>query len=325
MSAAVRVMTVFAMIILAVGTGLTQTHLGSIRGTVIDPTDARVAGATVEIVHASTNIRRVLTTSGEGMFVFSQLPPGEFSISIGRDGYKTYVSRMVLQVSQRLRLEAQLELGVVTEQVTVTAPDTPIELDSSALTTVIDNQQIVQLPLDGRNFLELALLAAGTSPSPQGSAASVRGDFAMSVNGARENANAFLLDGAYNVDPKLNTPAVRPTIDAIKEFRILTSTYDASFGRHAGAQVNVTTKTGTNRFSGTAYEFFRTEELNARNVFAPTAGPAPDYRRNQFGVSLGGPLIEDRTFFFIDYEGLRLKEGGTKIANVPTLAERQGD
>ena len=320
-----RTVTVFAIIALAVVAGLTQTHLGSIRGTVTDSTDARIVGATVEIVNTSTNIRRVITTSGEGAFVISQLPPGEFDISIGRDGYKTYVSHVVLQVSQRLRLDAQLELGVVTEQVIVTAPDTPIELDSSALTTVIDNQQIVQLPLDGRNFLELALLVAGTSPSPQGSAASVRGDFAMSVNGARENANAFLLDGAYNVDPKLNTPAVRPTIDAIKEFRILTSTYDASFGRHAGAQVNVTTKSGANQFSGTAYEFFRTEALNARNAFAPTDGPAPDYRRNQFGMSLGGPLIEDRTFFFTDYEGLRLKEGVTKIANVPTLAERQGD
>jgi len=180
-----RIVTVLALMVVAVATGLTQTHLGSIRGTVIDSTDARIAGATVEIVHASTNIRRVLTTSGEGMFVFPQLPPGEFSISIGRDGYKTYVSRMVLQVSQRLRLDAQLELGAVTEQITVTAPDTLIELESAALTTVIDNQQIVQLPLDGRNFLELALLAAGTSPSPQGSAASVRGDFAMSVNGAR--------------------------------------------------------------------------------------------------------------------------------------------
>ncbi|MED5377916.1 MAG: carboxypeptidase-like regulatory domain-containing protein, partial [Acidobacteriota bacterium] len=187
-----RTVTVFAIIALAVVAGLTQTHLGSIRGTVTDSTDARIVGATVEIVNTSTNIRRVITTSGEGAFVISQLPPGEFDISIGRDGYKTYVSHVVLQVSQRLRLDAQLELGVVTEQVIVTAPDTPIELDSSALTTVIDNQQIVQLPLDGRNFLELALLAAGTSPSPQGSAASVRGDFAMSVNGARENANAFL-------------------------------------------------------------------------------------------------------------------------------------
>ena len=316
---------VIAVVLGSVSTADAQTHLASIRGTVIDPTGSSVAGASLEIVHEPTGVSRTATTDTDGAFVLTQLPPGEYRIEIGRDGYKTHVNRTALQVSQQVHLDVRLEVGAVTEQVVVTAPDTMIDRESGALTTVIDNEQIVQLPLDGRNFLELALLAPGASPAAQGSAGSVRGDFSMSVNGAREDANAFLLDGAYNVDPKLNTSAVRPPVDAIKEFRVLTSTYDASFGRHAGAQVNVTTMAGTNRFSGTAYEFFRAEGLNARNAFAPADRPAPDYRRDQFGLSLGGPLIENRTFFFSDYEGLRLDEGITRIANVPTLAERQGD
>ncbi|MGH9901737.1 MAG: TonB-dependent receptor domain-containing protein, partial [Pyrinomonadaceae bacterium] len=159
----------------------------------------------------------------------------------------------------------------------------------------------------------------------QGSAGSVRGDFAFSVNGAREDMNNFLLDGVYNVDPKLNTFGVRPPVDAIREFEMLTSTYDASFGRNAGAQVNVVTKSGTNEFHGSVYEFFRNGALDARNYFAPADQPAPKYQRNQFGFSFGGPVVRNKTFFFADYEGTRVREGITRVTNVPTLQERAGD
>ncbi|HAK55546.1 MAG TPA: hypothetical protein DCP38_08705 [Acidobacteria bacterium] len=324
MAVRLRAWIVVALAVGAVSTGLAQTHLGAIRGTVLDPTGATVAEAALTVVHVPTGVGRKTTTSVDGAFVLTQLPPGNYRIDTARDGYKTHVSQTTLQVSQRLSLEIRLEIGAITEQVVVTA-DALIDRESVALTTVVDNAQIVQLPLDGRNFLELALLAPGTSPAAQGSAASVRGDFAMSVNGAREDANAFLLDGGYNVDPKLNTSSVRPPVDAIKEFRVLTNTYDASFGRHAGGQVNVTTMAGSNRFSGMAYEFFRTQALNATNAFAPSDQPAPDYRRSQFGLSIGGPVVRNQTFFFADYEGLRLDEGITQIANVPTAAERQGD
>ena len=316
---------VVAMALAVVSTAGSQTHLASVRGTVTDPTGASVAEASLAVVHAPTGVSRPATTGDNGTFVLTQLPPGDYRIEVTHSGYKTHVSRATLQVNQSLRLDVSLEIGAITEQVIVTAPDAWLDLESAALATVIDHEQIVQLPLDGRNFLELALLAPGASPAAQGSAGSVRGDFSMSVNGAREDANAFLLDGAYNVDPKLNTSAVRPPVDAIREFKVQTSTYDASFGRHAGAQINVTTMSGTNRFHGTAYEFFRTDRLNARNAFAPAGEPAPDYRRNQFGLSLGGPLVRNRTFFFTDYEGLRLTEGVTRVANVPTRAERQGD
>ena len=318
----VRLWVVIAAFVSAAGA---QTHLGSIRGSVTDPSGAGVSGVALSLIHEDTNLARLATTSADGAFSVAQLPPGQYRVQAEVSGYKTYVNHAMLQVNQQLRIDVSLEVGAITEQVFVTAPEPPIDRESMALATVVSNSQIVQLPLDGRNFLELTLLAPGAVPAAQGSAGSVRGDFTFSVNGARENANGFLLDGAYNVDPKLNTSAVRPPVDAIREFRIQTGTYDASFGRHAGGQVNVVTKSGTNRLSGTVYEFFRTKGLNARNAFAPRAEPAPAYERNQFGLSIGGPLVRDRTFFFADYEGTRLTEGITRVANVPTLAERQGD
>ncbi|HEY0727621.1 MAG TPA: TonB-dependent receptor, partial [Pyrinomonadaceae bacterium] len=159
----------------------------------------------------------------------------------------------------------------------------------------------------------------------QGSAGSVRGDFAINVNGAREDSNNFLLDGVYNIDPKLNTFGVRPSVDAIREFEMLTSTYDASFGRNPGAQINVILNSGSNDFHGSLFEFHRNAALDARNFFAPASEPKPKYLRNQFGGSIGGPIVRDRTFFFADYEGTRSREGITRITNVPTLAERQGN
>ncbi|HWQ03316.1 MAG TPA: TonB-dependent receptor [Candidatus Nitrosotenuis sp.] len=194
-----------------------------------------------------------------------------------------------------------------------------------ALGTVIENRKLTNLPLDGRNFFELTLLTPGTAPSAQGTAGSVRGDFALNVNGGREDANLFILDGAYNGDPKLNGVGVKPPVDAIREFEVLTNNYDASFGRNAGGQINVATKSGSNEWHGTAYWFIRNAALDARNHFAPRNEPDPKYQRNQFGVSLGGPVRREKTFFFADYEGTIRREGITRLANVPTLAERSGD
>src|SRR4029079_6949060 len=204
-------------------------------------------------------------------------------------------------------------------------PPTELKKDSGSVGTVIENRQVEGLPLDGRNFYELTLLVPGAAPGAPGSAGSVRGDFAFSVNGAREDSNNFLLDGVYNVDPKLNTFGVRPSVDAIREFEMLTSTYDASFGRNPGAQVNVILKSGSNDFHGSAFEFHRNAALDARNFFAPASEPDPKYIRNQFGGSFGGPIKHDRTFFFADYEGSRSREGITRVTNVPTALERNGN
>ena len=304
---------------------IAQTYRGSIRGTVADSSNARIAGAQLEVLNLDTGAIRNAVTNHDGEFVISLLPPGEYQLSTTVAGHRKYTQKLRLEVNQEFRLDVKLQLGALTEEVVVVAPRTPLSQDSAALGTVIENRQISGFPLDGRNFLELSLLAPGTAPAAPGSAGSVRGDFAFNVNGAREDSNNFLLDGVYNVDPKLNTPGVRPPVDAIREFEILTSTYDAAFGRNAGGQVNVVLQSGTNLFHGTAYEFFRNRALDARNFFSPHSEGDPEYQRNQFGFSLGGPIIKNRTFVFGDYEGTRVREGITRVTNVPTIAERNGD
>ena len=298
-----------------------QTHRGLIRGRVTDSSGNAVAGAQVSATNQATNEQRRGTSDRDGVFAFAELPPGDYRLLIEAGGHKMHVEELTLEVNQERRRDVRLQLGALTERVEVVAPRADARRDT-ALGTVIDNPRIVSLPLDGRNVLELTLLAPGAAPSPQGSASSVRGDFAFTVNGAREDFNGFLLDGVDNVDPKLNTVAVRPPVDAIQEFEVLTSTPDASFGRQGGAHVNVVTRSGGNDLRGTAWGFFRNNALDARNYFAPDTGDSPEYQRNQFGASAGGPIVRDRTFFFADYEGTRTDEGITRIATVPTAEQR---
>jgi hypothetical protein len=301
-----------------------QSSRASVRGRVTDQSGAPLMRAAVRAARGDTGESRTVTTDDAGRFSLPELEVGQYRFDVTLTGYGTYTRQAQLAVGQDLWLDIPLAIAI-RQDVDVSAPFVPVDRDSAAVGTLIDPRQIAGLPLDGRNFLELALLAPGTTPAPQGSASSVRGDFAFSVNGGREDANAYLLDGVYNMDPKLGTSGVRPSVDAIYEFGVETSTYDASFGRNAAGQVNVVTRAGSNRYSGSAYEFFRNGALDARNAFAPRDEPAPDYNRNQFGGSVGGPVAADRVFFFADYESTRLREGTTRVTNVPTLAERQGD
>ncbi len=302
-----------------------QEHRASIRGVVLDPALVPVANVPVKITREETNETRTVRSDGEGRFSIPELAPGTFRVDVQQRGYAPFVARAELAMNQEFWLPVPLQIGTVVQAVDVAAPFIPVDRDTPALHTFIDNRLMTSLPLDGRNFLDLALLAPGTAPAPQGSASLGRGDFAMTINGAREDFNGFLLDGVYNIDPKLNTPGVRPPVDAIREYQVLTSTYDVSFGRNGGGQINVITRSGANHVSGSAYEFFRNGALDARNHFAPRNEPAPDYSRHQFGGSLGGPIVRDRTFFFADYERLHLREGVTRVTNVPTAAERNGD
>lgn len=317
--------SVFVFVFL-VGAGATfaQSHLAAIRGTILDPAGAAVAGATVRVTNYETGELRSSTTE-DGRFTFSALQPGMYRVQVEKQGFAPREVGIELQVNQQRSLDFKLEVGTLNTRTTVFGIVEPLRRESAALGTVIEGRQVADLPLDGRNFLELSLLAPGTAPAPQGSASSLRGDFAVAVNGGREDLQGFLLDGVYNVDPKLNTPGVRPPVDAIREFEVLTNGYDASFGRNGGGQISVVTQSGTNSLHGTAYGFFRTRAMDARNFFAPRNEEAPTYNREQMGGSLGGPIRRNRTFFFADYEHTRLREGVTRIANVPTLAERNGD
>ena len=313
------------LIFLGASTALAQTYRGAVRGTVYDPNHAAVPSAEVKILNRETSEERNAMSGSDGEYSISSLKPGSYTLEVKAPNFQTSLQNIFLLVNQELRVDVTLFLGVTThEGVFIEAPK-DLKKDSASLGVVIENRQVEGLPLDGRNFYELTLLVPGAVPPAQGSAGSVRGDFSFSVNGAREDSNNFLLDGVYNVDPKLNTFGVRPPVDAIREFETLTSTYDASFGRSAGAQVNVVLKSGSNDLHGSIYEFHRNGALDAKNFFAPANEPAPQYLRNQFGFSLGGPIRKDKTFFFTDYEGTRAREGITRVTNVPTLAERSGD
>jgi outer membrane receptor protein involved in Fe transport len=312
-------------ILLAAASLYAQSTRGSIGGQVTDAAKKPVSGAVVALVNQETNKKRTAVAGPQGDFLVTLLDPGTYRLEVDAPGYRPHVQDLVLDLNQEIRVEVPLLPGKTTEQVTVTAKRSLLRTDSSAVGGVIDNRQVQGLPLDGRDFFELSLLLPGVVPAAEGSAASVRGSFAININGAREDSNGFLLDGVYNGDPKLNGVAVSPPVDAVREFEVLSSTYDASFGRNGGGQVSVVLRSGGNQFHGTAYEFFRNAVFDARNYFAPSDTSAPQDQRNQFGGTLGGPIAKNRTFFFVDYQGTRDSTGVTQVTNVPTLAERIGD
>ncbi len=316
----------FLSLFLILQTAFSQTPSGTIRGQVSGPGGAFYPHATVSAVNEETGETRQAFSGTEGEFSLPALSPGPYRLEAELLGFQKYVGKGIsLRVGENLRIDISLQPGGPSETITITVKQELVKPDETCPRAVIENGQIVNLPLDGRTFLELSLTQPGTAPSAPGSPGSIRGEFTVNVNGAREDSNNFLLDGVFNNDPKLNTFAINPPVDAIREFEILTGTYDAAFGRSAGAQINVALKSGTNKFHGTAYEFFRNAALDARNFFAVTQDVAPRYQRNQFGFSIGGPIRRDRTFFFADYEGRRAAEGITQVTNVPTQLERTGD
>lgn len=302
-----------------------QTHRASFRGSVYDQHRAAIRAAQVTLTNKETGEARTVTSDDNGQYAITSLPPGRYELAVEAANFKKHVEEIELLVNQDQRADVTLSVSSVGDFRIDSFYDAQLKRDSASLGTVVENRQVRELPLDGRNFYELSLLVPGAVPPAQGSAGSARGDFAFSVNGAREDANNFLLDGVYNVDPKLNTFGVRPSVEAIREFEMLTSTYDASFGRNPGAQVNVIMNSGSNDFHGSLFEFHRNAALDARNFFAPSGEQKPKYIRNQFGGSIGGPIKQNRTFFFADYEGTRSREGITRITNVPTAQERAGN
>ena len=302
-----------------------QTYRGTIRGTIYDQHRSAIPGAEIKLINTETGESRAVRSGSEGEYAISSLKPGVYSIETVAQGFMKRVDPLKVAVNEEIRFDIEMNIQGQDVFQIIEPNESPLNRESAALETVIANTQITGLPLDGRNFYELTLLVPGAVPAAPGSAGSARGDFAFSVNGAREDANNFLLDGVYNVDPKLNTFGVRPSVDAIREFEMLTSSYDASFGRNPGAQVNVILNSGSNEVHGSAFEFLRNAALDGRNVFAPSTEPKPKYIRNQFGGSLGGPIKRNRTFFFADYEGTRSREGITRVTNVPTALERQGN
>lgn len=302
-----------------------QTWRGTVTGTVADETRTALVQVQVSITSKETGRARSTLSGERGEFSFALLSPGMYTLEVAQDGFRRHVEELQVAVNQELRVAVTLERADLKHEVTVRAPRELLKTDSASVSTVIQTRMINNLPLDGRNFYELTLLSPGVVPQAPGSADTVRGDFAVSVQGARGEGSVFLLDGVYNGDPKLNGIGVTPSVDAVREFEVLTSNYDASFGRNGGGQVNVILRSGTNEVHGTAFGFLRNGALDARNHFDRLQGNDPGYQRSQFGGSLGMPLVRDRTFLFGDYEGRRVREAIPRITNVPSALERQGD
>jgi hypothetical protein len=294
-----------------------QVAAGEITGIVKDPAGAAVPGATVTATNVNTNRQRVVSSTGEGVYTAASLAPGEYRIDVELSGFKPVRQTGIrLSTGQKARVDFELTVGEVREQVTVTEDASILREETASLGTVIEHEQIVQLPLNGRTFILLAALAPGVALPP--------GTQLPRINGGRPRTNEYLFDGISVLQPEPGQVAFFPIVDAIQEFKIESNSAPAEFGRFNGGVINLTTKSGTNTFHGTGFEFFRNDALNARNYFQSTAPVKPDYRRNQFGGMVGGPLVADHTFFFLDYQGQRQSIGRTMTSVVPTALQRQG-
>jgi carboxypeptidase family protein len=291
----------------------------AITGIVVDQAGAAVPGAMLTITAAETNLRRMTLTSEDGTYVVPGLVPGSYTVRVELNGFRPLTREgILLATGETLRFDLRLELGAVTEAITVTAGAPLLRSETSGLGHLVDNRKIIQLPLNGRSFITLATLVPGVAVPPSPAAPFPR------INGGRPRTNEYLFDGISVLQPEPGQVAFFPNVDAIQEFKIESNSPPAEFGRFNGGVVNLTTRSGTNALHGTAFEFFRHEALNARNFFAPTSAVKPQFRRKQFGGVLGGPLRRDRTFFFVDYQGQRQTIGRTAISTVPTLLQRQG-
>jgi Carboxypeptidase regulatory-like domain/TonB dependent receptor len=328
----IRVVTCLVAVFLATTTLEAQIDRGNISGTVTDPSGAAVAGATVTVTNVGTNEAVTLVTGSDGTYTARLLQIGSYSVEAGASGFqKTLQTGVLLNVNQVAQVDLRLKVGTASQVTEVTAAPPLVDTETSSLGTVETQERIVDLPLNGRLFTQLAWLGPGASPGSSsgiglsGSTDDNRPGIQLAVNGLWAFDNNFLLDGVDNNGIGDGTIAVNPAPDAIGEFRVEESAMKAEFGR-GGAAVNAALKSGTNRFHGGLYEYLRNDALDARNYFDPGSnGPKAPLHRNQFGALIGGPILKNRTFFFADFQGSRLHEAGIDIGTVPSMAERNGD
>ena len=309
---------------------------GTIVGTVTDPSGASIAGASITLTDPATGVTREEKTNAQGYYVLPSLKPTVYSLSVSANGFTTATQTDVrLLADQTATLNISLKIGQAAETVLVTAETPQINTTNATMSEVVEQRRVVELPLNGRNAASLLLVVAGATPAPssgadQGSTKTFPSAVLVSTNGTRQNQVSFRLDGANNNDLYTNVNQPFPFPDALQEFSVQTSNYGARYGGNAGGVVNVVTKSGTNALHGDLFEFLRNPVFNARNFFSP----APDVvKRNQFGGTVGGPVLipklyngKDRTFFFFGYQGTRIRNiGNNSSAFVPTAAERTGD
>ena len=305
---------------------------GEVYGTITDSSGALIPGADVQAQNSETNLTRAAITDGQGGYRFTLLPVGTYSLSVTLPGFAPARQDGVeVHATEATPANLVLEVGQVTAEVIVNATLTPqVDITTASVGKVVEERRIVELPLNGRNFLQLGTLQSGVVAAPMGIQATGSGTDnspggttnQFSVNGMKITSNNHLLDGTNNVEGMTGAAMVVPSPDTIQEFRILTNNYTAEYGRSGGSVVTVVTKSGTNAVNGTVYEFLRNDALDARNFFVPEV---PVLKQNQFGATLGGPIVRDRTFFFAGYEGFRQRKGRPTNTLVPSLKLREGD
>ncbi len=302
---------------------------GSISGTVKDPTGAVIPGAAVVAKNDATGIQQTTQTNSEGFYSFPALAVGRYDLEVRKSGFQNFRQiGLVIDVNTALRVDVTLQVGTVTEAIEVTSTPVHVETTNTQMGEVIGGTKMTTIPLDGRSYTDLLALQPGVVPVTSGEygAYSPSGGLnpgSMSVNGQRENANGFMVNGGTAQEEMQMAAAIIPNLDSISEFRILTADFDAEYGRYSGGQVNVATKSGTNQFHGDVFEFLRNTNLDARNFFSPSRAP---FHRNQFGGTGGGPIKHDKLFFFGDYQGTRQVIGqDTGLIPVPSPLERTGN
>ena len=306
---------------------LTAQTTATIVGTIADSTGAVVPNTNIAALHKATGVTRSTLSSASGNYVLPLLPVGEYDVTAEVAGFKkNTVSGIVLQVNQEVRVDITLQVGAVTETVNVSAVGTALETENAVVGQVVDNRYTTQIPLNGRDFAQLVLLVPGTTTRPGGfdqTVGSATGSLGSGVAiGGRDNQNNFTLDGAGNNARQFGNIAVKPSVDSIQEFKVQTNSYTAEMGQAAFGQISLITKSGTNAFRGSLFEFWRNDVFDARNFFLPKPSRL---NRNQFGGSLGGPMVRNRGFFFVDYEGNRERRGVEVLRSVPIPAWRDGD
>ncbi|PYT34871.1 MAG: hypothetical protein DMG58_03685 [Acidobacteria bacterium] len=298
-----------------------QAGRAELFGTVEDPSGLAISGAAVEALRVQTGASVKSSTNDLGAFHFFALVPGEYRVTATKSGFRTLRrSGIQLRVADRIALDLELQVGDLSQSVEVAAAAPLLQTTTGAENFIVGENRIATLPLDGRNFVPLVALAPGVA-LPPGSTA--QPSLLPRINGSRPRTNEYIYDGISVLQPEPGQVAYFPIIDAIQEFRVDINSYSAEYGRSNGGVIQVSSKSGSNDFHGTLFEFFRNEQLNARNLFA-LPGPTPPFKRNQYGLVFGGPIQQNKAFFFVDWQGTRLRIGNTKTSTVPTGIQRAG-
>ncbi|MGH9680093.1 MAG: carboxypeptidase regulatory-like domain-containing protein, partial [Candidatus Acidiferrales bacterium] len=303
-------------------------NTGEIDGVVMDPTGSVMANVTIAAVETGTQLKYSAVSNSAGEYLLAQLPVGTYTLAVSASGFKKIVQPgITVHAGEHLRQAFSLELGQQSESVTVSVTPGLLQVESAAIQNVIEQQQVVNLPLKGRQFIDLVGLTPGITHAPSGTrgGALQQTGQTFGILGQRGGHNLYLVDGVSATDEYYNNLVLSPSVDDIQEFNVDQTSYDAEFGGKSGGVINVITKSGSNSFHGSLFEFVRNDAFDAKNFFDSASRPIPPFKQNQFGGSLGGPIQKNKTFFFVNYEGQRTRKTQTQLFTVPTDGERSGN